>query len=57
MKKHLRWLWQVAWLTFIYGVAVTTEITKVDCIVYLLLMGYIVKDAVLELWHEVIEED
>ena len=57
MKKHLRWLWQIAWLTFIYGVAVTTDVSAADCIIYLLLMCYIVKDSVLELWQEVFEEE
>lgn len=57
MKKYGRWIWMFACLTFLYCVSEATEVTKVDCVIYFLLMGYIIKDVVLELWHEVICEE
>ncbi len=57
MKKYGRWIWMLACLTFLYCVGDATEVTKVDCIIYFLLMGYIIKDVVLEFWNEVIYEE
>ncbi|MBQ3021923.1 MAG: hypothetical protein IJD91_01170 [Clostridia bacterium] len=57
MRQALKYIWIFACFLFLHWVAETTAVAWTDCIIHFLLMGYLIKDDVLELWHEVMCEE